>query len=159
MKQQRGPVLSRVEGFTLIETIIYLALFTIIIGGGMVATYQVIQSTAASTNHVAMEEEANFLLRKISWAMVGGRTLSIAGGGTLLTITTYDGTSLAFSYDTIGQTIKLNSTVLNSSSVKVTALSFTAAGTNGVTTAFTLTTVQNGKPVTEDFSATQYTHQ
>jgi prepilin-type N-terminal cleavage/methylation domain-containing protein len=59
------------RGFTLLETMIYLALFGIIIAGGMVATYQIIEGTDATNNQVILQEEANFLLRKIDWALTG----------------------------------------------------------------------------------------
>ncbi len=55
------------QGFTLIETLLYLALFTLIIGGGMTAAYQIIESTAAAQSHLILEEEGNFILRKIAW--------------------------------------------------------------------------------------------
>ena len=48
------------QGFTLIETIIYLALFSIIIGGGMVSAYQIIQSTNASHEKITVQEETGF---------------------------------------------------------------------------------------------------
>ena len=65
--KHKGPVLSGVEGFTLIETLMYLALFALIIGGGMTATYQIIESTAGSASHILLQEEGNFILRKIAW--------------------------------------------------------------------------------------------
>ena len=53
------------SGFTLIESIIYLSLLVIVVGGGVVAAYQVIQGTEATYNHVILQEEANFLFGKI----------------------------------------------------------------------------------------------
>ncbi len=154
MITQKESIKSQSKGFTLIETIMYLALFAIIIGGGMVAAYQIIQSAATGTNHVIMEEEANFLLRKIAWAMTGGKTANPSA--TSLAVTKYDGTVLTFSYNSVAGTVALNSTILNASSVTVAAMSFATAGNGGVTTTFTLTTMQNGKPVTESFSTTKY---
>src|SRR3989344_2390717 len=62
-------------GFTLIETIIYIFLFAIIIGGGMVSTYNIIESVNASHNHVILQEEANFLFRKIDYTLTGAEEI------------------------------------------------------------------------------------
>jgi prepilin-type N-terminal cleavage/methylation domain-containing protein len=143
------------KGFTLIEVLIYLALFTIVIGGGMVATYQIIQSADAGNNHIIMEEEANFLLRKINWALTGWTVPSdITVTSSSLTINKSGGQ--VFTYDSTNGILNLNSVPLNSSNTKVTALTFTNSPSNSITAAFTLTTVQNGKNVTENFSTTKY---
>lgn len=152
-------------GFTLIESIIYLALFAIIIGGGMVATYQIIQATDASTNHVILQAEANFLFRKIDWALNGATSITtpadatpttnlivnknINGSPTELTFT-LSGTDLALERGSAGANI------LNSSSITVDALSFKQDPTDSITTDFTLTTYSAGKPATQNFSFTRY---
>lgn len=59
------------KGFTLIEMLIYLALFSLIIGGFLVATFQIIQGNDSAQQKAVVEEEANFLLRKIDWALSG----------------------------------------------------------------------------------------
>jgi len=62
---------NSIFGFALIETLVYLGLFAIIIGGGMVATYQIMSSSDAINNKAVVEQEGNFLLRKIDWALTG----------------------------------------------------------------------------------------
>ena len=160
MNQQRG--------FTLIETLIYLALFAIVIGGGMVAAYQIIQSTEAGNNHVVMEEEANFLLRKINWAMTGATKFNIVAPTDLEVTknsTVYDfilcGTDLTIQTGTGKNCNSVPApTLLNSSNVSVQVLNVHNAPTvGGVTVDLTLTTVQNGKNVTESFSTTKYLRQ
>ena len=153
------------RGFTLIEVIIYLALFSIIIGGGMVATYHILQSTDAGTNHVILEEEANFLLRKIDWALTGSTLVAVPTSSTLQSTKNIDGVStlLTFNFSSPNLTLKRASgsaNTLNSSSISVSALTFqkTVIG-NGVKTSFTLTTVQNGRNVTDNFSTTKYLRQ
>lgn len=59
------------SGFTFIETLIYLGLFSIIIGGALVTTYSIISSTSRTEKNIIIQEEANFLLRKIDWALSG----------------------------------------------------------------------------------------
>ena len=59
------------KGLTLIETIIYTALVFIIISGFLIAVYQILESNNALYNKIITEQEANFLLRKFSWAVSG----------------------------------------------------------------------------------------
>ena len=51
-------------GFTLIEMLIYLALFSMIMGGAIVATYQIIQTTQALQTHILDQQEADFMFHK-----------------------------------------------------------------------------------------------
>ncbi len=146
------------KGFTLIEVIIYLALFSIVIGGGMVATYQILGSSNSSSNQVILQEEANFLLRKIDWGMTGATVATPATIPPSLTITKAGYPTLKFDLNstnlrlTRGAGLPLS---LNSSSISVSGLSFIAIG-NGITTQFTLTTVQDGRNVSQTFSTTKY---
>lgn len=59
-------------GFTLIEAVIYIALFAVIIGGVVGVAYQIIQSSAVAQEQALVYEEANFLLAKINWALLSG---------------------------------------------------------------------------------------
>jgi prepilin-type N-terminal cleavage/methylation domain-containing protein len=146
-------LMKKNTGFTLIEVIIYLALFSIVIGGGMVATYQIIQSKDSGANHVIMEDEANFLLRKINWALTGATPPISPLPASTLTVSK-SGTN--YTFDLNSNNLRLNNIVLNSSSIKVSNLSFTSPGTNGITTSFTLETMQEGRKVTQPFSTTKY---
>lgn len=64
-------------GFTLIETLIYVTLFVVMIGGSLGAVYQIIQSTNAANAWIVVNNEANFLLRKINWALTGASAVSV----------------------------------------------------------------------------------
>ena len=139
------------KGFALIEMVVYIGLFSIVIGGGMVATYQIMESTNAGTSHVILQEEANFLLRKINWALTGAKIANPSG--TTLNITKYDGTTYVFNLDS--GNLMLNGTPLNSSSISVSELNFSSPGTNGVKTSFKLTTVQDGREASQTFSTTK----
>lgn len=86
------------RGFTLIEALIYIALFALIIGGGLIAAYQLIEGTARIENKTITEAEANFLLRKFDWALNSGvvmlpvqgdsgNTLNVWNGGNLFEFT------------------------------------------------------------------------
>jgi len=148
---------NRKAGFTLIEAIIYIALFSIVIGGGIVTTYALVQSTDNGANHVILQEEANFLLRKVNWALTGAT--SFTNGSTLSVVK--DGTTLIFDLNSGDMRITKSgvTTLLNSSSITVSNLTFSAIGTNGVKTSFRLTTVQNGRNINQDFSTTKYLRQ
>ena len=153
------------RGFTLIETIIYLALFAIIIGGGLVASYQIIQGTDAAFGHIILQGEANFLFRKINWALNGATSIitppNSAPTADLIVNKDIAGsaTQLKFTLEDKNITLERNSSgvkVLNSSNITVDSLSFKQDPINSITTDFTLTTFQNGKPVSQNFSTTNY---
>jgi hypothetical protein len=57
------------RGFTLLETLIYLVLFTFLIGGGFLAVYQIIESSGSIREKTAREAEADFIFRKIDWIL------------------------------------------------------------------------------------------
>ncbi len=152
------------RAFTLIETIIYLALFTIIIGGGMVATYQIIESSSDTYHHLELQEEANFLLAKIDWALVGATSVN-ANGSALVISKFINGisTQLLFATNENNLTLQINSAapeILNASSIGVANVSFTRnAGANGqpdcITTSFDLITIGQENNASENFSFTK----
>lgn len=128
------------KGFTLIEILIYLALFSIIIGGVLVTAYQVIEASHKTASRVVIEEEANFLLRKIEWALsavslinapaagMSGSTLSINKVG-------FSASPIIFELDSSNLRIKKyaeEAAILNSSRVSISNLTFhhLAAGGN-----------------------------
>ena len=161
LKNQRKN--SKNRGFTLIEVVIYLALFTIIIGGGMVSTYSIIESTNAGSNQVTLQEEANFLLRKVDWALIGASSVSVIISPPTLIVTKTGLPTLLF--DLNSSNLRLtrggaSPVILNSSNTKVSNLSFTHITGGGkpdaITTTFTLTTAQNGRNTSQIFTTTKY---
>lgn len=120
------------RGFTLIETIIYLALFSIIIGGVLVSAYQIIQASTQSQENALVQEEVQFLMGKIRWAMTGAETINdpIPGNfGSNLNIDQYSGINIIFTSS--GDVLSIQKTgdptpsSLNSDSVKVENVKFT----------------------------------
>jgi hypothetical protein len=55
------------KGFTLIETIIYLALFSIVIGGALAATILLFESAGHDTTGARLQGEGAFILSKIAY--------------------------------------------------------------------------------------------
>lgn len=78
------PMTKKRTGFTLIETVIYIALFSILMTSGFSATYQIIENADLLNKTTRVVEEGNFVLRKISWALSGmdsGVLPTISGSG------------------------------------------------------------------------------
>ncbi len=153
------------KGFTLIESLLYIALFTIIIGGGLLSAYQIIQSADGSYNHIILQQEANFLFRKITWALTGATSFNETAS-TLTISKPMNGTTAQLIFKLDGGDVTLESgqpdpVILNASSIAVSDGSFSkSAGVNGqpdsVTINFTLTADQNGKPARQGFSFMKY---
>ncbi|MEN9614111.1 MAG: hypothetical protein RLZZ347_418 [Candidatus Parcubacteria bacterium] len=76
----------RNKGFTLVEVVIYIALFGILMVGAVVATYQLLQGGAHNETALAVQEEGMFLVRKINWALTSVSSVSVSPDGTILTI-------------------------------------------------------------------------
>lgn len=58
-----------ISGFTLIETIIYIALFSIIFTGLFVSTYPILTGAERLTSNIAADSETAFVLAKINYAL------------------------------------------------------------------------------------------
>lgn len=157
----------RNSGFTLIETIVYLALFTLMIGGLVASSYMLFETSDRNQTKAMMQEEANFLVGKINWIMSGMRTASITSG--TLIATKYDGT--IFKVCQSGSVMKFASStptcvargvVLNNSNTTIRNLVFIhtyAGGTNpeSVEAGFTITaTTSTGSTISQTVSTTRY---
>lgn len=65
------------QGFTLIESIIYIALFGLIVGGTLTTVFQLLQGSASLNDKVSTQDEASFVLRKINWALSSAVSVSV----------------------------------------------------------------------------------
>ena len=59
------------KGFTLIEVIIYIALFSLLMGTAFVTAFGLIEGSGKLSAKTTTQEEGNFVLRKINWALTG----------------------------------------------------------------------------------------
>lgn len=59
------------RGFTLIEVIIYITLFSLILGSAFVIAYQLIEGSSKLSTKSTVQAEGNFVLRKLNWALTG----------------------------------------------------------------------------------------
>ena len=106
------------KGFTIIETLIYLALFTILIGGVMISAYFIVQASSDSQQNTVIQEEANFLSGKIRWELNG----ESYGSSTVDADFALNGGNLEFLGDPI-----------NSNTVSITNLVFTKTAPDPIT--------------------------
>lgn len=133
------------NGFTLLETLVYLALFGIVIGGGLIATYQIIETSQKVQTRIAVSEEGNFIIQKVD-SLIGNSTLATSANSNTLTLT--DGTNT----DTI--TLAGNKFTLKrdlGANIDISS-SYVSAESNGLTNVFTITPNQGPKPASISFT-------
>lgn len=66
-----------VRGFTLIETVLYIAFLSLILGGAVFTAYNLTQSSGRGDADAARQEEGNFILRKISFALSSASAVDV----------------------------------------------------------------------------------
>ncbi len=69
------------HGFTLIEVLVYSALLAFIMTGVMGAVYMIVQGFNRSSAAVTADDEANFILRKLNWAMSCVKIVTVPAAG------------------------------------------------------------------------------
>jgi Tfp pilus assembly protein PilE len=74
----------KIQGFTLLETIIYVALFSMLMTGVLVTVYELIESGTHNRMAVAIQEEGTFVNRKLSWALSGATVVTTPDAQTLV---------------------------------------------------------------------------
>ncbi len=77
----KSSKLKALRGFTLMETLIYGVLVAIVIGGVILSLYVLVVSSQAINDKVVVEEEANFMIKKMEWALAGYQTISSPASG------------------------------------------------------------------------------
>ncbi len=124
------------KGFTLIEAVIYLALFSILIGGAVVAAYSLFDAATRSGTRTMLKEENDFFLSKIDWALSGAEAVTVPAAGSAgvtLTVAKWDSADpavITFS----GGDLYLDGTRLNNTNVEVTNARFSHVADPGAGT-------------------------
>ncbi|KKW23866.1 MAG: hypothetical protein UY70_C0021G0010 [Candidatus Kaiserbacteria bacterium GW2011_GWB1_52_6] len=127
------------RGFTLIETIVYVALFGVLMAGILPAVYSVLQGGAQINRRATVQDEENFVFRKIGWALSSidpAQTYSPASGSSAaLSLTRYDGIHVAMRLS--GTTVQLSEDggvtyyPITTPNVQVSDLTFTYLSPSG----------------------------
>ena len=76
--------MKRNQGFTLIEIIIYIGLFSLLLGTAFIASYQLIDGSSKLSTKNTTQEEGNFVMKKFNWALTSlnlANAPSISGSG------------------------------------------------------------------------------
>jgi Tfp pilus assembly protein PilW len=82
--------LNHHRGMTLIETTIYLALFSLFMTGAVIVSWQIIETIEHNKNEIMIQEEGTFLVHKIQWALTGATAAATTHDTTTLIITRPD---------------------------------------------------------------------
>jgi prepilin-type N-terminal cleavage/methylation domain-containing protein len=159
------------KGFTLIEVIIYIAIFGILFGGAVMASYNLFESNERNVTKSMLEDEGEFLLGKISWVTTGISSISSPAVNTTsnsLTVTKWD-TSIKnpVVVTQVGNAMTIRrgtgpEIILNNSNTNISGLLFTHTYDSGngqkpesITVNFTLSALTpNGIAVSQDFTDT-----
>lgn len=119
------------DGFTLIEVIIYLVLFSIIIGGTFTIGYRLLSGSGITSSNLRVQEEAHFILRKIDWVLSGLANVTLPASGTTgsILIVTRSGVTGPIKLDLNSGVLQITrgisaSNALNSQSIPVTSVTF-----------------------------------
>ncbi len=128
------------RGLTLIEVIVYIALFSIVLSGAVLSAYHMIESSGRTSDKVAFDEDLNFIRRKIDWVLSDVDTINDPKGSTSLQELSLN--KIGYANNPIqlhqsGNLIEINERgdweALNSSTTPVSNLRFTATGgVNGI---------------------------
>lgn len=125
-----------VSGFTLLEVIIYMALFSIMMGGLITITFQLIQSSEKTYMKGVIEEEINFVFKKIEWALIDAINISnpLTGQSTELEIfkNNFGDNPITFKYNTHDPNYRyieycfniINCNPITTKNVKVNSINF-----------------------------------
>ena len=65
------------RGFTLIEAVMYIGLFGLLMVGAVAASYELLQGSTHTSASASVQDEGNFVLRKIQWALSSATSFSI----------------------------------------------------------------------------------
>jgi hypothetical protein len=115
------------KGFTLIEVLMYVGLFTLLVGTLLGIAYLTIDSTDKINKKIVLQQEADFILRKIDWALSGAESVTVGPKPSNMSVTRFSNpNTVIFSQN--GNFVDINSGLgqmdLNSSNTVVSNLTF-----------------------------------
>lgn len=155
-------------GITLVETLIYIAFLSLLMGSLLGITFQTLASTEQINHKITIQQEANFILRKIDWALSGSdsvNTPNIGGSGSVLSVNKFvpnPANPIVFSFDQSSLSLAVGGTtdILNSSNIEISNLVFsrTQTGTQPekITVDFNVNCIQCTENQLQHFTLTRY---
>ena len=158
------------KGFTLLEVIVYLALYAIIIAGAVTSAFSMAEGAGRDQSAAMVQEEGAFLIGKIDDALSHARSVqSPTASGNYLAVTLFDDSQESIFLSSTDVRLSRGAApaqTLNNSNVSVTSLTFThtlAAGggiqPESVRADLTLQAIgASGRAVTRTFSTIRYLH-
>ena len=81
------------KGFTLIETLLYLALYAIIVGGAVATAYAIAAGENMTKVQINLLQEGNFILMKMEWALSGAQSATVQSNPPGFSVMTADASS------------------------------------------------------------------
>ena len=150
--QIQSIIMKNQSGITLIEVLIYIAFFALLVGSLLGVTFQTMASVDQINKKITIQQEGNFILKKLSWTLASASGLATSANS--LSVTRYSHpTNIIFK--TNGNNFQINDgsgfADLNSSNVKITNVFFdhqVSAGNEWAVVSFNI----DG----ESFSITRY---
>ncbi len=149
----RNGMSTSTGGFTLIETLVYLAIFSLVIGGIVCATNLLLQSGGKVQTNAMLLQEEQFLMATFERAVGQSTSASVSSGVLSL--------SGSHTMRLNGTDLELNNVPLNNTNVRVTRALFTVSGSPvGVTADITLeANAPGGQLISYSASTTKYLRQ
>lgn len=156
------------------EVLIYVLLFSIVIGGGVASAYTVMENSGRNQTKAIVQAEGDFIIGKMNWAVSGATGVNqpvVGSQGSLLSVNKLNGANsisvallLHDSNILMGDSTIPGNFILNNTNIKVTNLVFEhdlgsgdGANPERVTARFTLTAnTPNGQPYSQDFMSSMY---
>ena len=156
----------RTRGFSLLETLMYIALFALIMEGSFTGMLAISELAERNQTKAYLEEEADFIITKVSYEISNATTVSLSGPdatNTEINLTTAEGGNVSIELSGSALVIARGNNVgvpFSSSNVRTSKVAFATDSKDSsspIYFAFSLQTESaSGKIVSEDFSAVSY---
>lgn len=148
------------HGFTLLETLIYIAVLSLLILFLVLVFYQILDSNRETRARLTVTADARFLMGKIEWALLGAQTINQpAAGGTssVLSVSRYNFGQNPLVFDAASGTARLRRgsgqpAALTGSEVQISQMVFQNVAASGslpaaVAVSFSVISLRQNLPV------------
>lgn len=139
------------QGFTLIETLVYLALLGMVFVGLFAAGFAIVESLDALKTRAIAQEEGNFILAKLNWAAVEAKSAEISGGKLV-----FKNPDRVFEFDADNGDIKIDDQILNAAIVKLKDCVFDVDAKKASASFVVYAKTPFGKTYEQPFTITNY---